>query len=152
MGIRTTHSRLKPLSQKGLCDIPTNTKRGFYSDVYTILNRIWLTIWTICAFQVMNPLQWKLHFTSIWTQVIHFNLFNRCINCIKTILYLYLSDSWFDFFCPGLSKVAIIMWFKNQRPPWAPEGCKRIGPSYTHARRKRRRSNLTPLAQWIWSV
>ena len=29
-------------------------------DVYTILNRISLTIWTIWAFRVQNPLQWFL--------------------------------------------------------------------------------------------
>ena len=34
-----------------------NTKRDFYSDVYTILNRIELTIWTICAHRVPNPRQ-----------------------------------------------------------------------------------------------
>ena len=35
-------------------------KRDFYLDVYTILNRIQLTIWTICAFRVLNPRQWSL--------------------------------------------------------------------------------------------
>ena len=39
-------------------------KRDFYQDVYTILNtilnRIKLTIWTICAFRVLNPRQWSL--------------------------------------------------------------------------------------------
>ena len=35
-------------------------KRDFYSDVYTILNMIQLTKWTICAFQVLNPRQWFL--------------------------------------------------------------------------------------------
>ena len=34
-----------------------NMTRGFYLDVYTILNRIQLTIWTICAFRVLNPYQ-----------------------------------------------------------------------------------------------
>ena len=28
--------------------------------VYTMLNRIYLTIWTICAFRVLNPHQWSL--------------------------------------------------------------------------------------------
>ena len=37
-----------------------NIKRYFYSDVYTILNRIKFTIWTICAFRVPNPCQWSL--------------------------------------------------------------------------------------------
>ena len=61
-----------------------NIKRGFYSDVYTILsrdlinnidhilkrilllcihhfkNQIWFTVWTICAFRVLNPNQWSL--------------------------------------------------------------------------------------------
>ena len=37
-----------------------NIKRDFYLDVYTILNRIKLTIWTICAFRVINPHQWSL--------------------------------------------------------------------------------------------
>ena len=32
-------------------------KRDFYSDTYTILNRILLTVWTICAFWVLNPRQ-----------------------------------------------------------------------------------------------
>ena len=31
----------------------------FFQDVYTILNRIQLTTWTICAFRVMNPHQWS---------------------------------------------------------------------------------------------
>ena len=35
-------------------------KNDFYEDVYTILNRIQLTVWTICAFRVMNPRQWSL--------------------------------------------------------------------------------------------
>ena len=34
--------------------------RDFYLDVYTILNRIKLTIWTMCAFRVLNPRQWSL--------------------------------------------------------------------------------------------
>ena len=34
-----------------------NIKRDFYLDVYTILNRIELTIWTICAFRVLKPYQ-----------------------------------------------------------------------------------------------
>ena len=37
-----------------------NIKRDFYYDVYTIFNRIKLTIWTICAFRVLNPHQWSL--------------------------------------------------------------------------------------------
>ena len=37
-----------------------NMKKDFYLDVYTILNRIQLTIWTICAFRVLNPRQWSL--------------------------------------------------------------------------------------------
>ena len=36
-----------------------NSNRDFYEDVYTILNRIKLTIWTICAFRVLNPRQWS---------------------------------------------------------------------------------------------
>ena len=32
-----------------------NVKRDYYLDVYTILNRIKLTNWTICAFRVLNP-------------------------------------------------------------------------------------------------
>ena len=32
-------------------------KKDFYLDVCTILNRIKLTIWTICAFRVLNPRQ-----------------------------------------------------------------------------------------------
>ena len=35
-------------------------KRHNYFDVFTILNRIKLTIWPICAFQVLNPHQWSL--------------------------------------------------------------------------------------------
>ena len=35
----------------------TNINRDYYEDVYTILNRILLTIWTICAFRVLNPRQ-----------------------------------------------------------------------------------------------
>ena len=35
-------------------------KRDFYLDVYTILSRIELTTWTICAFRVLNPRQWTL--------------------------------------------------------------------------------------------
>ena len=35
-------------------------KRDFYLDVYTILNRIQLTIWAICAFRVLNPHMWPL--------------------------------------------------------------------------------------------
>ena len=38
----------------------TNIKRDFYQDVYTILNRILLTIWTKCAFRVLNPRHWSL--------------------------------------------------------------------------------------------
>ena len=34
--------------------------RDFYYDVYTILNQIELTIWTIWAFRVLNPRQWSL--------------------------------------------------------------------------------------------
>ena len=34
--------------------------RDFCYDVYTILNRIKLTKWTICAFRAMNPRQWSL--------------------------------------------------------------------------------------------
>ena len=34
-------------------------KRDFYLDVYTILSRIKLTTWTICAFRVLNPRQWS---------------------------------------------------------------------------------------------
>ena len=34
--------------------------RDLYQDEYTILNRIKLTIWTICAFRVLNPRQWSL--------------------------------------------------------------------------------------------
>ena len=34
--------------------------RDFYLDLYTILNRIYFTIWTICAFRVLNPQQWSL--------------------------------------------------------------------------------------------
>ena len=33
-----------------------NIKRNFYSDVYTVLKSE-LTIWTICAFRVLNPRQ-----------------------------------------------------------------------------------------------
>ena len=33
-------------------------KSDFYLDVYTILNRIQLTKWTICAYRVLNPRQW----------------------------------------------------------------------------------------------
>ena len=35
-------------------------KRDFYSDVYTILNQIEFTVWTICAFRVLNPGQCSL--------------------------------------------------------------------------------------------
>ena len=36
-------------------------KRCFYYKMYTtFLNRIQLTIWTICAFRVLNPRQWSL--------------------------------------------------------------------------------------------
>ena len=35
----------------------SNIKRDFYLDVYTILNRIKLTIWTICAPWAPNPRQ-----------------------------------------------------------------------------------------------
>ena len=38
----------------------SNITRDFFYDVYTILNRIWLTICTMCAFRVMNPNQWSL--------------------------------------------------------------------------------------------
>ena len=38
----------------------SNMNRDFYQSVYTIFNRIKLTIWTICAFRVMNPNQWSL--------------------------------------------------------------------------------------------
>ena len=34
-----------------------NINIDLYQDVYTILNRIYLTIWTICAFRVLNPRQ-----------------------------------------------------------------------------------------------
>ena len=37
-----------------------NMNRDFYLDVYTILNRITLTKWTICTFRVLNPRQWSL--------------------------------------------------------------------------------------------
>ena len=39
-------------------------KKDFYEDVYVILNRIELTLWTICAFRVMNPHQWSLGIQS----------------------------------------------------------------------------------------
>ena len=39
---------------------PYNTKRDFYTAVYTIWYRIYLTIWTICAFRLLNPRQWSL--------------------------------------------------------------------------------------------
>ena len=35
-------------------------KRDFYSNVYAILNRIYGTIWTICAFRLLNPRRWSL--------------------------------------------------------------------------------------------
>ena len=37
-----------------------NMKRNFYLDVNTILNRILLRMWAICAFRVLNPHQWPL--------------------------------------------------------------------------------------------
>ena len=40
-------------------------KRDFYLYEYTILNRIQLTKWTICAFRVLNPCQWSLAKQSI---------------------------------------------------------------------------------------
>ena len=40
--------------QKHNC-IRSNMNRDLYLDVYTILKRIKLTIWTICAFRVLNP-------------------------------------------------------------------------------------------------
>ena len=53
---------LKILGWKGFLSLLNNknTKRDFYSDVYTILNRILLSIWTICAFRVLNPRHWSL--------------------------------------------------------------------------------------------
>ena len=39
------------------CSILSHTKRDFYQDIYTILNRIELTILTICVFRVVNPRQ-----------------------------------------------------------------------------------------------
>ena len=41
------------------CERKKNMKRDFYLDVHTILNRIQLTIWTICAFRVLNPHQFN---------------------------------------------------------------------------------------------
>ena len=41
-------------------DSSWNIKRDFFLDVYTILNRIWLTIRTIYAFRVLNTHQWSL--------------------------------------------------------------------------------------------
>ena len=38
----------------------SNSNRDFYWDVYTIFDRNELTIWTICAFRVLNPLKWSL--------------------------------------------------------------------------------------------
>ena len=62
-----------------------NIKRDFFQDVYTIFNRIWLTIWTICAFPVLNPHQIlvslaKKDNSSLMTQnllhlIIHLTLF-----------------------------------------------------------------------------
>ena len=37
-----------------------NIERHFHLDVYTIVNRNELTIWTICAFRALNPHQWSL--------------------------------------------------------------------------------------------
>ena len=37
-----------------------NIQRDFYLDRYTILSRIELTTWTLCAFRVLNPRQWSL--------------------------------------------------------------------------------------------
>ena len=34
-----------------------NMKMDFYLDVYTILSRIKLIIWTVCAFRTLNPHQ-----------------------------------------------------------------------------------------------
>ena len=36
---------------------PSNSNRDFYQDVYTIFDRIKLTIWTIYAFRVLNSHQ-----------------------------------------------------------------------------------------------
>ena len=43
-----------------------NINRDFYLDVYTILNRIKLTTWTICAFRILNPRKWSLVKESKW--------------------------------------------------------------------------------------
>ena len=40
----------------------------FYEDVYTILNRIQLTIWTIYPFRVMNPHQCMILSQTKWFQ------------------------------------------------------------------------------------
>ena len=37
-----------------------NSNRDFYWELYTIFNRIKFTIWTICAFRVLNLHQWSL--------------------------------------------------------------------------------------------
>ena len=34
-------------------------KKRLLLSLYTILNRIWLTIWTIFAFRLLNPHQWS---------------------------------------------------------------------------------------------
>ena len=35
-----------------------NIKKDIYLDTYTILNRIELKMWTICAFRVLNSPLW----------------------------------------------------------------------------------------------
>ena len=40
--------------------LPVNAYRDFYWDINIILNQIKFTIWIICAFRVLNPLQWSL--------------------------------------------------------------------------------------------
>ena len=42
------------------CDSSFNMKRDFYYDAYTILNRIYLTRRTKCAFRLMSPHRWPL--------------------------------------------------------------------------------------------
>ena len=39
--------------------VTLNNQFNSTQDVYTILNRIQLIIWTICGFRVLNPHQWS---------------------------------------------------------------------------------------------
>ena len=66
--------------QKFMCNCCSssgrNIKRDLCEDVYTILNRIWLTIWTICAFQ--SYVQLLFTTTSIWFCILRRYVRRKC--------------------------------------------------------------------------